>query len=286
MKTIQLKGPLVQVQWLAQNLKHKNVVILDATLPKAVAGDSDGGISIHRIPGARFFDIKNTFSITTAPFPNTRIDGASFNEKARQLGINKDSLIVVYDDHGIYSSARAWWIFKSMGHDQVAVLDGGLKAWKEAGYSLEKKTENRLEKGNFEGTYKKEFFKDSQDVLQLLDDESELVVDARAADRFEGLVEEPRKGLRSGHMPNAINLPYTDLLKNGKMLQIDALRVIIQDRFSKDTKITFSCGSGITACVLALGASLSGYKNLSVYDGSWTEWGSIDTLPIETGKGN
>jgi len=130
------------------------------------------------------------------------------------------------------------------------------------------------------------FFKDSQDVLELLDNESELVVDARAADRFQGLVKEPREGLRSGHIPNSINLPYTDLLKNGKMLEIEALQSIVKGKFSEDTKITFSCGSGITACVLALGASISGYKNLSVYDGSWTEWGSIEALPIETCKEN
>ena len=285
MEAIHLKNSLVQVQWLAENLHDKNIIILDATLPKAVKGNGNG-VSTHRIPGARFFDIKNTFSISTALYPNTRIDGPSFNEKAQQLGINNESIIIVYDDHGIYSSARAWWMFKAMGHDQVAVLDGGLKAWQEAGYSIEEKKESSFDKGNFDGLYHNEFFKDSQDVLQLLDDESELIVDARAANRFEGLVKEPREGLRSGHIPNSINLPYTDMLKNGKMLEIDALQNIVKDKISKDTNITFSCGSGITACVLALGATLSGYKNLSVYDGSWTEWGSIDTLPIETGKKN
>jgi thiosulfate/3-mercaptopyruvate sulfurtransferase len=286
METTQLNSPLAQVKWLAQNLKNKNVVVLDATLPKAVVGDSDGGVSTHRIPGARFFDIKNTFSITTAPFPNTRIDSVSFIEKARLLGINKDSMIIVYDDHGIYSSARAWWMFKAMGHNQVAVLDGGLKSWLEAGYSTEEKTEISLEKGDFEGTYKKEFFKDSHNVLQLLDHESELIVDARAADRFQGLVKEPREGLRSGHIPGSINIPYTDLLHDGKMIEKSEIKNVFKNRISTDKHITFSCGSGITACVLALGASLSGYKNLSVYDGSWTEWGSVETLPLETGKSN
>jgi len=157
MEILQIKSPLVQVHWLAENLHNKDVIILDATLPKAVSGGANG-VSSHRIPGARFFDIKNTFSISSAPYPNTRIDGPSFNEKAQQLGINNDSIIITYDDHGMYSSARAWWMFKAMGHEQVAVLDGGLKAWQEAGYGLEVKTENNFEKGNFEGVYKDTFF--------------------------------------------------------------------------------------------------------------------------------
>ena len=283
MEAPHIKSPLVQAQWLAENLHHKNIIILDATLPKATSGNGNG-VSANRIPGARFFDIKNTFSISTAPYPNTRIDGASFNDKAQHLGINNDSVIIVYDDHGIYSSARAWWMFKAMGHDQIAVLDGGLKAWQESGYSLEEKLKNNFKKGNFEGVCNNEFFKDSDDVLQLLDHESELIVDARAADRFQGLVEEPRAGLRSGHIPGSINIPYTHLLHGGKLIETAEIKNIFKNRISTDKHITFSCGSGITACVLALGASLSGYKNLSVYDGSWTEWGSIDTLPIETGS--
>ena len=127
-------------------------------------------------------------------------------KQAQKLGINNNSAIVVYDDHGIYSSARAWWMFKAMGHDQIAVLNGGLKAWQDAGYRLEAKFKNNFKKGNFEGVYNNDFFKDSHDVLQLLDHESELIVDARAADRFQGLVKEPREGLRSGHIPGSINL--------------------------------------------------------------------------------
>ena len=153
-------GPLVQVSWLKQNLNHENIIILDATLPKAVA-ENVAGVSNSQIPGTRFFDIKKSFSKGDAPFPNTRVEEKTFNKKAKDLGVNNDSLIVVYDDHGIYSSARAWWMFKAMGHDQVAVLDGGLKSWLEAGYNIEEKIEISLEKGNFEGIYKKEFFKES-----------------------------------------------------------------------------------------------------------------------------
>ncbi len=286
METLQLNGPLVSVQWLSDNLNDANVIVLDATLPKAVKGDSSGGISEERISGARFFDIKNTFSVSTATYPNTRIDEAAFNDKARLLGINKDSIVIVYDDHGIYSSARAWWMFKSMGHGQVAVLDGGLVAWKKSGLPLEEKIEISYDKGNFEGVYDKKFFKDSQDVLNELGHDAELVVDARASDRFEGLVEEPRKGLRSGHIPNSVNMSYTDLLDGGKMKNLVEVQRLINEKLPVDRHVTFSCGSGITACILALGAELAGRKDLSVYDGSWTEWGSINTLPIETGKVN
>ncbi len=284
METLHFKGPLVSVQWLADHLNDENVIVLDASLPKAVSSGNNGGISTQGIPGARFFDIKNTFSIPSAPYPNTRVDGPTFNDKAKMLGINKDSIIIVYDDHGIYSCARAWWMFKAMGHEQVAVLDGGLIAWNESGYPLEEKAANPYSQGNFEGVYDDKFFKDSQDVLDELGLDNELVIDARAEDRFQGLVEEPRKGLRSGHIPNSINLPYTDLLDGGKMKNLVELQSLIKGKIPDDKHVTFSCGSGITACILALGAELAGRKDLSVYDGSWTEWGSINTLPIETGK--
>ncbi len=284
MHIIKIDKPLIEVSWLNDHLTADNLVILNATLPKAIAGDKTIKEQIHRIPGARFFDIKNIFSNISAPYPNTWPGKEGFNQAAKDLGIQNNSAIVVYDEHGIYSSARAYWMFKAMGHDQVAVLDGGLIAWKDAGYSLEEKTENTFKKGNFEGMYKKGHFKDSQDVLALLGSESDLVVDARAADRFEGLVEEPRKGLRSGHIPGSINVPYTDLLKNGKLLELAKIQNVMKDKLSEDKNITFSCGSGITACVLALGAELAGYKDISVYDGSWTEWGSMHELPIEKGE--
>ncbi len=284
METLHLNGPLVSVQWLVDNINDENVIVLDATLPKAVSSGNNGGVSTQGIPGARFFDIKNTFSVSSAPYPNTRVDGLTFNDKAKMLGINKDSIIIVYDDHGIYSCARAWWMFKAMGHSQVAVLDGGLIAWNESGLPLEEKTTISYGPGNFQGVYDKKFFKDSQDVLDELSLDTKLVVDARAGDRFEGLIEEPRKGLRSGHIPNSINLPYTDLLDGGKMKNLVDVQKLINDKIPKDKHVTFSCGSGITACILALGAELAGRKDLSVYDGSWTEWGSINTLPIEKAK--
>lgn len=281
MKTIHLDSALVETEWLKEHLGDDQLIILDATLPKAVAVGAKEAIPAGKIPGARFFDIKNVFSDTSATYPNTWPGQDAFIKAAKDLGINNNSTIVVYDDHGIYSSARAWWMFKSMGHKNVAVLNGGLVAWKEAGFEVEEKNELSFVKGDFNGNFDPDFFKDHQDVLGHLNDEEELVIDARAEDRFKGLVEEPRKGLRSGHIPGSVNLPYTDLLRDGKMIEPRDLKNKLHSIIPENKKLVFSCGSGITACVLALGAELAGYKNISVYDGSWTEWGSIPELPIE-----
>ena len=286
MKAIHLDNALVEVEWLKKNLGAEHLIVLDATLPKAVAAGVKEEAPVGRIPGARFFDIKNVFSDTLATYPNTWPGQDAFIKAARDLGINSNSTIVVYDDHGIYSSARAWWMFKSMGHQNVAVLNGGLVAWQEAGFDLEDKNDISVVQGNFAGHFMSDYIKNRQDVLDHLNDVKELVIDARAENRFKGLVEEPRKGLRSGHIPGSLNLPYTDLLENGKMIELIDLKEKLQSIIPENKNLVFTCGSGITACILALGAELSGYKNLSVYDGSWTEWGSIPELPIETANKN
>ena len=284
MEPILLHSPLVEVQWLKEHLGNDNLIVLDATLPKAVSiATAKEQVSL-RIPGARFFDIKNIFSDTSAVYPNTWPGPEAFNRAARNLGINNRSAIIVYDDHGIYSSARAWWMFKAMGHQNIAVLNGGLPAWREVGFELEKKNMIAVSQGNFSGKHDPSFLKDHQEVLNSLGVADEHIIDARAENRFKGWEDEPRKGLRSGHIPGSSNLPYTDLLKNGKMIEGAALKKLMHSKIPENKKLIFSCGSGITACILALGAELSGYKDTSVYDGSWTEWGSISELPIEKVK--
>ena len=283
MDEIILNQPLVEAKWLKDHLGSTNLVIINATMPKAVAAASDVRENEVQIPNAIFLDIKGAFSKDGATYPNTMIGEDAFNKASAALGINNDSAIVVYDDHGIYSSARVWWMFRSMGHENVAVLNGGLKAWKALAYPTENKSNTPVLKGDFKGTYNNEFFKNHQQVLDNISSAEKLVVDARANERFKGLVDEPRIGLRSGHIPNSVSLPYTDLLKNDLMLEKDALKTIFKDRLPENKNLIFSCGSGITACVLALGAEIAGYRNASVYDGSWTEWGSITTLPIEKG---
>ncbi|WP_053977796.1 sulfurtransferase [Mangrovimonas xylaniphaga] len=274
MKPIILPSPLVSAEWLNAHLEAPNLVVLDATIPKAVAADSKAESGVQ-IPQARFFDLKHKFSDAFGEFPNTFPSEAQFVLEAQNLGINNDSAIVVYDDQGIYSSARAWWLFKAFGYDNVAVLDGGLPEWIKSGFAVEPKAAYTGVKGNFTGSYHPQFMKFFEDMLKESREGTQTIIDARSESRFKGLEVEPRAGLRSGSIPNSVNLPYTDLLENGVFKNVENLKELFAALAKPEDAITFSCGSGITACILALGAELSGYENISVYDGSWTEWGSL-----------
>ncbi|WP_339917912.1 sulfurtransferase [Yeosuana marina] len=268
-----ISEPIVSVEWLHSYLNAENIIILDASIKKVVGNDNSK--SEIQIPNTRFFDLKNAFSDPSAPFPSTFPSEEQFTKEAQALGINKDSAIVVYDDKGIYSSARAWWLFKAMGHNNVSVLNGGLPEWIQSGYKTEAKKESQFSKGNFEAHYQSKFMKFFNDVKQASLSKSHTIMDARSEARFKSLVPEPREGLRSGTIPNSVNLPYEDLLDGNQLKSKEGIEAKFQKLANKDDAIIFSCGSGITACILALGAEMSGYKNISVYDGSWTEWGSL-----------
>ena len=277
---LKINKPLVSVLWLFENKSAPNLVILDATLPKV--GQQSASNKIEGIENALFFDIKNIFSDTTAPFPNTAVTPDVFEHEVRKLGINQDDAIVIYDRHGVYSSPRAWWLFKAMGFDNVTVLNGGLPEWKKAGYANEALLEYNGALGNFKSSYKPSAFYDYKKVLEVLSDSKKIILDARSSDRFKGTSPEPREGLRSGHIPNSKNLPFTELIDDGKLISQKELIQKFDHLIDKESEILFSCGSGITACILALGAAVAGYRNLAVYDGSWTEWGSLHQLPIES----
>ena len=270
-----LNKPLVSVDWLHHNLSNPNLVILDATMDKIADSSSNNTLNDVQIPKARFFDIKNKFSDTTNAFPNAVPSEDQFTNEAQNLGINKDSAIIVYDDKGLYSSARAWWLFKAFGHDNVAVLDGGLPEWLKEQHNTEPKSEYKGSNGDFIARYNPDYFRFFKDIQMEIGDEHSLILDARSSDRFNGTVKEPREGLRSGHIPNSKSLPYTELFIENKMKDRNELISIFNKFESSDKNLIFSCGSGITACILALGAGIAGHKNLSVYDGSWTEYGSL-----------
>ncbi|HKK11997.1 MAG TPA: rhodanese-like domain-containing protein, partial [Flavobacteriaceae bacterium] len=223
----------------------------------------------------RFFDLKNKFSDVSAPFPTTFPSAEQFSKSSRELGIDRNSAIVIYDDKGIYSSPRAWWLFKAFGHDNAAVLDGGLPAWQNANYKVENKQNYKGPFGTFKAKLRPGLMKFFEDVKKESLDAKYTIVDARSEARFKGLVPEPREGLRSGTIPNSVNIPYTELFKDYCFKTKDELRSVFEALAIPGSNLTFTCGSGITACVLALGAELLDYQNLSVYDGSWTEWGSL-----------
>ncbi|MFT4863295.1 MAG: thiosulfate/3-mercaptopyruvate sulfurtransferase [Pseudohongiellaceae bacterium] len=279
-----LPTPLVDVRWLSENLGTANLIVLDASVPPVVPGfvsiNSQG--PFRAIPGARRFDYDKEICKPNSSLPHMMPSPELFTAKARELGINQNSIIVVYDDVGLYASPRAWWMLKAMGHSQVAVLDGGLPAWIAAGNSVSDQLELAGDEGDFKAAAQEHLFCDFEQVLKATQDEQFSIIDARSAGRFVGTAPEPRPGVRSGHMPNARNLPFAEVLSDGFLKTPAELEALFANKATKHQTIITSCGSGITACVLTLAAYAGGYQNLSVYDGSWAEWGMPGKLPVVT----
>ena len=268
-----LNSPLVSVEWLADNLNNSNLIVLDGSMSKVTTASAIQ--NEVQIPNARYFDIKTRFSNTSDPFPNAVPSVEQFKLEAQSLGINNSSFIVVYDEQGIYSSARVWYLFRAFGYKNIAVLDGGLPEWLLKGYRVETKQRTHNEIGDFNGSYDVSYFKYFEDMSSVSEDENVLICDARSNQRFNGTVPEPRKGLRSGHIPNSVSLPFSTLLEGNCLKNKSELNLAF-DALNRDKKdFVFTCGSGITACVLALAAEIVGNDNYSVYDGSWTEYGSL-----------
>lgn len=279
-----LSGPIVDVTWLQKNLGAENVIVLDASVPPVVPGfvaiNSAG--AFKAIPGARRFDYDKEICKPNSSLPHMMPGADLFQEKVRQLGLNQDSIVVVYDDVGIYASPRAWWMLRAMGHKQVAVLDGGLPAWVEAGFAVEGSLTDDCASGNFVAAADDVSFCDFETVLAATQDGETDIVDARSAGRFAGTAPEPRPGSRSGHMPGALNLPFANVLRDGHLKTAEELQALFEPLTNPEKKVITSCGSGITACVLTLAATVAGYSKLSVYDGSWAEWGMPSKLPVVT----
>jgi thiosulfate/3-mercaptopyruvate sulfurtransferase len=277
-----INKPLVSVDWLHSNLENKNLIILDATIPKVTSKKDANSKKVKSvIKGAIFFDIKNVFSDKNSLFPNTVLSKEQFEVKAQEIGVNKNSCIVVYDDIGIYSSPRVWWMFQLMGFKNIAILDGGFPEWKLKQYVIESPQNNLLIKGDFEVDYKLEKLKLTSDMLSAIDNKSILIADARSKGRFCGIEPEPREDVKGGHIPNSVSFPFSRIVENGKMISENNMKKVFEEINPKKKAFIFSCGSGITASILAIGAELIGIKNHAVYDGSWTEWGSTDGLLIE-----
>ncbi|MBX3036459.1 MAG: sulfurtransferase [Anaerolineales bacterium] len=279
MSKIKITNSLISVQWLKENFSAENLIILDASMkPVTNVGES---IKDTYIPNSLRFDFDNEIKDHNTTLPHMMPTPEFFQDEAQKLGINQDSAIVVYDNVGIYASPRAWWMFRAMGHDNVAVLDGGLPAWISAGYetasSLNPKPVNR---GDFLSNPQPDLFVDSSYILNSIHVSRFTILDARAKGRFVGTEPEPRPNMKRGHIPNAINMPFASVLENGKMKSKSELQSLFE-KYKEDQKV-FYCGTGVTACILTLASDQAGQKNFSVYDGSWAEWGmEKENYPIE-----
>jgi thiosulfate/3-mercaptopyruvate sulfurtransferase len=282
-----MPNTLVSVDWLHDHFNDLNVIVLDASyhLPTAKR-DPDAEFIEQHIPGALRFDIEE-ISDHEASLPHMLPTAEQFDEAMQDLGVGAGMQVVVYDSVGLFSAARAWWMFRYFGHDEVAVLDGGLPAWIEAGHPVESGRGKVVPPPHpFKSRVHPHWVVDADDLLQNIDSKEHLVLDARANPRFKGEAAEPRPGMRAGHIPGSANVPFSDLLdsETGRFKSVDEVRSRFADAGVDHLPVVVSCGSGVTACVLALGLEIAGLPEPKLYDGSWSEWGSRDDLPIETGQ--
>ena len=271
---------LVSTNWLYKNINNKNLVILDCSWHMPIER-RNGGEEFNKmhIKNAYFFDIDKISDLKTN-LPHMLPSKRKFEEKIRKFGVNQNSLIVVYDIKGIFSSPRVWWMFKYFGHKNVFVLNGGLKKWlKEKKPITNKKT--CFKKGSFISKVSNEWLVKKKEVLETIHKKNSLTFDARHENRFNGTIKEPRKGVRSGHIPKSKNIFWGKLVSSKGVLVSKKKISYLYNKFQiKNKKIITSCGTGITACILTL-SLLHGFKiHSSVYDGSWTEWGQNKKLPI------
>lgn len=206
---------VVSAEWSNENLDNPNLVILDASINSSIDG-KHSGLSKVTIPKSKPFDLKEVFLNKESPFPNTIPNEKHFEVESQKLGIDKDSKLIVFDNFGIYSSPRVWWLFNVMGHSEIAILDGGLTNWIEMGYPTKDKFSERFKMGNFKSNYQNKLVVSFEEIEQNSKNQNFLIVDARSKGRFDGIENEPRKHLKSGNIPNSINIPYQEVLEDGK----------------------------------------------------------------------
>ena len=275
------KSALINPTELLESLgQHTDIVLLDCTIDKV--GQSIKDAKFEVLPHSQFFDIEGKLSDSTSKLPHTLVSAEGFEREMQRLGINQDSTVVVYDRWGVYSSPRAWWMFKVMGFEQVFILNGGVPAWKKSKLPLVDQYAAGVKPGNFKAQFQANHYADKEYILTHYRDAQVNIFDARSKGRFSGLVAEPRKGLHGGHIPHSKNLPFEELLDGIVYKPLGELKQQFDHFNTTGNEYVFSCGSGITASILAFASHLVGHEQIRVYDGSWSEWGREElNLPIE-----
>jgi thiosulfate/3-mercaptopyruvate sulfurtransferase len=277
--------PVVSVQWLGDHLGAPDVRVVDASWHMPAAGrNARAEYQACHVPGAVFFDI-DAISDPDSPLPHMAPSSELFSSRVRKLGLGDGVRIVVYDSTGVFSSPRAWWLFRLMGHEDVVVLNGGLKAWLAACMATEDMPPVQMER-HFTARRRSDLVRDMAQVGAKLETGAAQIVDARPAGRFAGSAPEPREGLPSGHMPGALNVPWSGLVdpETGMMLEpAELAKVFAGAGVDLSKRIVTTCGSGVSACVLALGLARLGLWDVPVYDGSWSQWAATPGAAIATG---
>lgn len=272
----------VSADWLEEHYNDERLQVLDARLlPPGMEAVRDvrAEYLAGHLPDAPYFNIE-ALSDHTSPYPHMLPRAESFAVAMRELGVSSDKHLVVYDEGNLFSAPRAWWMLKTFGVAQVSILAGGLQGWKESGFALATGEVN-LPEGEFEAHADESRVKRLTDVLLISHEGGAQIIDARPANRFNAEVDEPRPGLHRGHIPNSLNVPWNSLVEQGKLKPEAELQTLFADAGVDITQpVVASCGSGVTAVVVILALTSLGARDVTLYDGSWGEWGSRDDLPI------